>query len=307
MKIKSTDSSYCTVKNIKISGNIAYITLLIMSNTPQSKHCAFSFWVKDIETNEYIKANNNRYWIDRCNSYDNYSGNIDINMYKEIILKVDITKANTASMQLNRWVRHIQITLKDSAATQYGEDYWISEELELLSDEIILPELSNLKYISGDNLSLNAMFNLSYSSQEDFNYTNNNLLFKIQTRSVYDNHIIEEQLFSVTSKDSEIKITFEGVSYINDPNGDYICINGEFIQATNTEDRRYTKEIEGYDNPVYVDIIFMNLKEEVLFKHTTFFKPYSLAQKLFIKNGVVKSASIKLSEGIINIKDIKLK
>jgi hypothetical protein len=310
MKIKSTDSSYCTIKNIKVSGNIAYITLLIMSNTPQSKHCAFSFWIKDLETNQYTRANNNNYWIDRCNNYNNYSGNIDINMYKEIVLTVDITKSNTSSMQLNRWIRHIKITIKTDLAKQQDEDLWESDDLELLSDEIILPTLSNISCHTDQDLSLNLNFNLTYESQEDYNYTNNNLLFKAQTRSVYDNHILEYYYFDLYSKETKKSLLFEGISFINDPNGEYMCVNGHFIQYTSGDVTRYTKLKEGYDNPVFIDILILNMKEEVLYKKTIFFKPNLITHMLSYKGTDltrIKSVVAKTSSGISRIKSITVK
>lgn len=310
MKIKSTDSSYCTVKSTKVSGNTAYITLLIMSNTPQSKHCAFSFWIKDLDNNEYTRANNNKYWIDRCNNYNNYSGNIDINMYKEITLTVDITKANTSPMQLNRWFRPIQITIKSENAIQTSEDLWESETLELLSDEIILPNITNLICRSESEYGLKVLFNLKYKSQEDFNYINNNLLFLIRTRSVYDNHIIESQNFLVNNQDTNFEINFEGVSFINSEDGEYMCINGKFVQYTSGNVTRYKKITEGYDNPVYIDILILNLKEETLYEKTIFFRPYTIANKFTYKglnNPKCKRICVKTSEGVSNIKQLAIK
>ena len=110
MQIKNTDASYCKIKDIKVSGNDANITLIVYSSSPQvSKenpnnpnsniHRAFTLHIRD-KDNNVIRINNNYYWIDRCSNYNNESNNIDINLYKEITIKVDISNSNKSTISL---------------------------------------------------------------------------------------------------------------------------------------------------------------------------------------------------------------
>ena len=105
MKIKNTDHSYCKVKDVKISGLKAYITLIVYSSAPQTSQDnlgnidrVFSFYLRDLNSDELHKLSHNNYWIDRTHNYNNEGINIDINMYKEIILEVDPLSERTANL-----------------------------------------------------------------------------------------------------------------------------------------------------------------------------------------------------------------
>lgn len=276
MRIQSTDSSYCTVKAIKISGTTAFVTLLIMSNTPQSKHCAFSFWIKDLDTNQYTRADNNYYWVDRCNNYNNNVRNIDINMYKEVIFEIDITNANEASMQLNHWVRHLKLTIKNANENVIGKDLWESQELELVSKEIILPTISDLKVNKVGN-TLVASYTQNYESQEDFNYINDNIITKLLVTSVYTGEILEEYPINNYNISETIKVE------LNQNN-----IN--------------------YSEPININLHIQNKKGEDLLVKTKFFNPeYSGINVATLSDKLTHAVSgaIKTSDGIKRIIRIK--
>lgn len=274
MRIQSTDSSYCTVKAIKISGTTAFITLLIMSNTPQSKHCAFSFWIKDLETNQYTRADNNYYWVDRCNNYNNNVRNIDINMYKEVMLQIDITNANEASMQLNHWVRHLKLTIKNANENVLGKDLWESEELELVSKEIILPSISDLKINKVDTTTV-VSYTQTYESQEDFNYINNNLTTKLLVTSVYTGEILEEYPITTYNIIDQVEV---------------------MLASTN------------YTEPINISLHIQNKKGENLLVKTKFFNPeYSgiNLSTLTTKLTHAIAGAVKTSDGVKRIIRIK--
>ena len=276
MKIQSTDSSYCTIKTIKISGNTAFITLLITSNTPQSKHCAFSFWIKDLETNKYTRADNNYYWIDRCNNYNNSVKNIDINMYKEIIIPIDITNANTASMQLNHWVRHLKLTIKSSNENVIGKDLWESSPIELVSKEIILPVISDIKINRGEDCYI-VSYTQTYKSQEDFNYINDNLITKLLITSVYTGEIIEEY-----------------------PINSYSALDTISIPLNQTG--------INYSEPININLHIQNKRGEDLFVKSKFFNPEHFGINIStLKDTLIKATTgaIKTDRGIKRIIRIK--
>lgn len=265
MKIKGTTSSYCKVKDIKISGFKAYIYLIITSLTAQENTCVFSFYIRDLITQEFLKASNNNYWIDRCNNYENNMSNIDINKYKEIMLEVDITNNNTADMQGNKWVRNIELVLVNNR-TQ--EECWTSESLELISKEISLPEITSFFITKDSKNNTQVCFTLNYPTQEDFNYINNNLITKLDVTSCYTKLLLES--FTI-------------------PNG----VN------------KFTLPLEGkYTEPVDISIRIQNLKEEDLITKTKFYNPeHSLNQLAVYKKSAVRviRGTVKTSTGLSNV------
>ena len=271
MLIKNTDGSYCKIKEIKVSGLRAYVTLVIYSSIPQTSednmgniHRVFSFYLKDLNSNELHKLSHNNYWIDRNNNYDNDSNNIDINMHKEIILEVDITNNNQAEMQDNKWLRRCNIVMIDH--TTSAEEAWVSEELTLISKEIELPTMSNLKIVTGIDNILAITFKYIYESQADFNYINENLETIVEIKSVYTGETLE---------------TCEFPHYLNE----------------NTQEETFIfNSINEYTEPVIINIYIKNLKGDVLQYSSHFFNQLINNTNLTVKDTTlhtVKSVSIK--------------
>ena len=260
MIIKNTDGTYCKVKDIKISGLTAYVTLLVYSSVPQttpdsfgSTSRVFSFFLKDKNSNEIIQLSRNLYWIDRVNNYENNSINVDINMHKEILLEIDITNKNKSQMKDRRWVRNCNILIKDMSNSSYST-LWTSEDLELISKEVILPEITNIKTTIDKNNVLHVTFNKTYESQEDFNYIDSNLKTVIRTKSIYNNKVIEE---FVLEDDSQF-INEYGQIEINS-----FCSK--------------------YDSPIIIEIQLLNKKKEVLYSIEKFYSTQNNL-KVFIKS-----------------------
>lgn len=250
MIISGTTDSYCIVKDTKISGTTAYIKLLIVSNTPQQDSCAFSFWVYDLDTKLYTRADNNIYWIDRCDNYTNDSRNIDINMYKEILLQIDITDFNRTNMRLNRWVRNIQLIITSYNSTGFNNPLWVSDSLELISKEIVLPEIKDIKLTQQDD-NIQISFKKYYETQEDFNYADKNIFFTINIESAYTSKVMETHtMFNYNSDTSEI------------------------IQVLDTL----------YEEPINICIYILNNKEEVLFSKKLFYNPEQHPIRLQVLN-----------------------
>ena len=260
MIIKNTDGTYCKVKDIKISGLTAYVTLLVYSSVPQTTPDSFgrtsrvfSFFLKDKNSDEIIQLSRNLYWIDRVNNYENNSINVDINMHKEIILEIDITNKNKSQMKDRRWVRNCNILIKDMSNSSYST-LWTSEDLELISKEVILPEITNIKTTIDKNNVLHVIFNKTYESQEDFNYIDSNLKTVIRTKSIYNNKVIEE---FVLEDDSQF-INEYGQIEINS-----FCSK--------------------YDSPIIIEIQLLNKKKEVLYSIEKFYSTQNNL-KVFIKS-----------------------
>lgn len=294
MIIKNTDGSYCKIKDIKISGLKAYITLVIYSAVPQTTkdslgniHRVFSFYIKDLKTKETFLVSSNKYWIDRLNNYDSDSNNIDINMYKEIILEIDITNNNTSEMIGTQWIRCCKLLLKD-LTTPDKTEAWESEELTLISKEISLPELSNLVTKVSKDHKISISFNYTYNIQEDFNYTNTNLITVIQIRNTTINTVLEEIVLPHTTGD-------KAASFIDSYNkvGAISC---------NTEN--------SYTEPVTIQIYLKNLHGYVLKTYTITINPSIITTPIsLLSNGVthINSLYIKTATGIKPISTVKIK
>lgn len=284
MKIKNTDGSYCKIKDIKVTGLKAYVTLIVYSSIPQvsedilgNVHRVFSFYLRDKNSTELYKISHNNYWIDRNNNYNTDTTNIDINMYKEIILEVDITNNNQSDMLDNKWIRKCNIVMIDH--TINSEEAWVSEDLELISKEIELPKFTGLKISTGTDNILSVEFKLLYESQEDFNYINKNLITEVSILSTLSNETIESLDFENSTENfiSEQKVCF---SSLNE-----------------------------YTQPVVVQIKMKNLRGDILSIHKEFFNPVINNLNLSIKDTDtlrVKSAHIKDTD-IKNINKIYLK
>ena len=260
MIIKNTDGTYCKVKDIKISGLTAYVTLLVYSSVPQTTPDSFgrtsrvfSFFLKDKNSDEIIQLSRNLYWIDRVNNYENNSINVDINMHKEIILEIDITNKNKSQMKDRRWVRNCNILIKDMSNSSYNT-LWTSEDLELISKEVILPEITNIKTTIDKNNVLHVTFNKTYESQEDFNYIDSNLKTVIRTKSIYNNKVIEEFILEDDSQ------------FIN-----------EYGQI------EINSFCSKYDSPIIIEIQLLNKKREVLYSIEKFCSTQNNL-KVFIKS-----------------------
>lgn len=284
MLIKNTDGAYCKIKETKVSGLKAYITLVIYSSVPQTSkdsmgniHRVFSFYLRDLNSTELVRLSHNNYWIDRNNNYNNDSNNIDINMHREIILEVDITNNNQSEMQEGRWVRRCNIILIDH--TTGSEEAWVSEDLELISKEIELPELIKFSIYKNSDNYLEINFKYKYESQEDFSYINSNIYYDLAIKTTYSNETIEHREF-YSSQDNPINNT--DISYISE---------------------------NQYTEPVIVCMQIKNLKGETINIENKFFNPIIGSNRVTIKDNdllPVKSISIKTND-IVPVKLITTK
>ena len=182
-------SANCKIKSITISDTEATIICIIYSSSPAKIHKPFKFYLRD-KDKTLTAISENIYWIDRINNYNNDSINIDVNQYIEVILKVDITKGNTADVVENKWVRHCNLILKDLSLVS-DSFAWVSEDITLVSKEFEIPSIYNLDIYSDKKFNLYIDFQYKYKSQQDFNYNNKNLYTTINILSLYTGVTLE--------------------------------------------------------------------------------------------------------------------
>lgn len=262
--IKNTNAD-CKIKDIKISGSTAYVTLIIASSKATTEPRVFNFYIQDINTGITTQLSNINYWIDRYNNYNNDSNNVDINLYKQITLQIDITNQNTSEMIDNKWVRNCYLILVDSTDS-IKQNAWYSEKLELISKEIILPTIQDLTLHSDKNYTLRISWIYKYKTQEDFNYNNTNLYTTILIKSPYTNNILESNdIFATEDSTNYIKCT---------------CLNT-------------------YNAPILIEILLKNLKGTVLKRKEVFYKPVPKQTNSYIKTatGIKKVAAYFIKLG----------
>ena len=224
--IKNTYAD-CKIVKTRVTGSTAYVTLLIYSSKAANNQRKFRFYITDTTTNLVSDINdinptllsNNTYWIDRASNYENESTNIDINLYREIILEIDITKQNQGEIRDNRWVRECQLLLMDVTENNHSIA-WVSSVLTLISTEITLPKIKNLSFITDMNWNLSVEFDYVYESQADFNYQNKNIYIEIAVKSNSNRRVQESIKVNESNiKDGHVKVRFDK------PFNDYILVN----------------------------------------------------------------------------------
>lgn len=224
--IKNTYAD-CKIIKTRVTGSTAYVTLLIYSSKAADSQRKFRFYITDTTTNLISDLNeinptllsNNTYWIDHASNYENLSTNVDINLYKEVVLEIDITKQNLGEIRDNHWVRECQIILMD--VTENAPTIaWISNVLNLISVEITLPQIKNLSFITDMDWNLYVDFDYEYESQADFNYQNKNIYTEISTISNSNRRVQERiRISEVNIKDKHVRVKFDN------PYNDYIRVN----------------------------------------------------------------------------------
>jgi hypothetical protein len=223
--IKGTKSN-CIVSDIKISKSKAYITLIVSSSELNNPSIPFNIYIKDYDLDNFdmyrqmilqdslkddlgtyfklssvsevlyteTKISNITYWLDVLYSYsDNL--NVSINKYKQIILEIDITNQNLASIISQRFVRLIHFKFVNP---QTNKTIWNSENILLVSNKIELPTISHLQFTTDNNYNIACKFKYNYQSDIDYNYNNKHLFTEIvvkspQTLEVLESLKIEEE------------------------------------------------------------------------------------------------------------------
>lgn len=255
----------CKIISRSISETTATITLLIFATNSTIPAKPFYIYVQDDGSLNKERVDNNTYWVDRVNVYNNDTNNVDTNKYKEIIIKIDITKNNTSNIIENKWVRNCYIYLID-AENPRSKIAWSSERLTLISDEFEVPGVSGISFDTVDIESdengnkkahVKVSFDLDYKTEKDFNYNNKNILATVEVKSVSSGTLIEKKTIN-TSTDLSNSIT---------------------------TDKKYL-----FDEPILIEIYITNRVGTILRSEKKIYRPFERKSTTFIKtkNGVKK-------------------
>jgi hypothetical protein len=276
-------STYCEIKDVSITQQEAIIKILMFSNQENNVTFGLKFFLLDEETEREELINNNTYWVERFQpSFEtngNVENNIDINLFKELYFKIDITDKNRSNFLVNRWLRNIRILIKaetiiGNSNVQTNEVVFKSEKLSLVSSLVIVPDIKqiSIKSINTDldvNIEeLMVSIYYDYGIENDFNYNNENIQYFFRLINPKTLRVIKESQKILTE-------------------------NGSFDQDLKLGVLKYTFTSLKIRTPIIVNISIRDLKGNVIKAYNKFYIPSVPKNKVYVKfNGVIKEVDV---------------
>lgn len=276
-------STYCEIKDVSITQQEAIIKILMFSNQENNVTFGLKFFLLDEETEKEELINNNTYWVERFQpSFEtngNVENNIDINLFKELYFKIDITDKNRSNFLVNRWLRNIRILIKaetiiGNSNVQTNEVVFKSEKLSLVSGLVIVPDIKqiSIKSINSDldvNIEeLMVSIYYDYGIENDFNYNNENIQYFFRLINPKTLRVIKESQKILTE-------------------------NGLFDEDLKLGVLKYTFTSLKIRTPIIVNISIRDLKGNVIKAYNKFYIPSVPKNKVYVKfNGVVKEVDV---------------
>jgi hypothetical protein len=280
-------STYCEIKDVSITQQEATIKVLLFSNQENNVIFGLQFYILDEDKQTEELINTNTYWVEKFQpSFEpnnNIQNNIDINLFKELLFKVDITDKNRASFQVDRWIRNVRILIKAEAiigtsTVNTGDIVYRSESISLVSGIVIVPDLKqiSIKSINTDgNLSdveeLLVSIYYNYGIENDFNYNNKNIQYFFR--------LINPKTFKVITGSQKI-----------------LTENGTFDQDSKLGVLKYTFTSLKLRTPIIVSISIRDLKGNIIKGYNKLYIPSVPKNKVYVKfNGVIKEVEVMFS------------
>lgn len=279
-------STYCEIKDVSITQQDATIKVLLFSNQENNVIFGLQFYILDEDKQKEELINTNTYWVEKFQpsfESNNIQNNIDINLFKELLFKVDITDKNRASFQVDRWIRNVRILIKAEAiigtsTVNTGDIVYRSESISLVSGIVIVPDLKqiSIKSINTDgNLSdveeLLVSIYYNYGIENDFNYNNKNIQYFFR--------LINPKTFKVITGSQKI-----------------LTENGTFDQDSKLGVLKYTFTSLKLRTPIIVSISIRDLKGNIIKSYNKLYIPSVPKNKVYVKfNGVVKEVEVMFS------------
>jgi hypothetical protein len=280
-------STYCEIKDVSITQQDATIKVLLFSNQENNVIFGLQFYILDEDKQTEELINTNTYWVEKFQpsfeSNNNIQNNIDINLFKELLFKVDITDKNRASFQVDRWIRNVRILIKaeviiGTSTVNTGDIVYRSENISLVSGIVIVPDLKqiSIKSINTDgNLSdveeLLVSIYYNYGIENDFNYNNKNIQYFFR--------LINPKTFKVITGSQKI-----------------LTENGTFDQDSKLGVLKYTFTSLKLRTPIIVSISIRDLKGNIIKAYNKLYIPSVPKNKVYVKfNGVIKEVEVMFS------------
>jgi hypothetical protein len=260
---------YGELTSVRVIENKAFISFVFVATERVVPSKTFRIFVE--ENKQLSPANNLTYWVNKKNilygEQQNSSEEVNVNSRYEEILEFDISQSGYALLVDNRWKRIIRIVVLDSTT---DEQVWISETLNLISEEIKIPEIEyiSLKTFStdlGDDDSIEEVkcrIGLVYLGSKNINFINESIRYEIKLVDTFS----KKQIGFILLKQNESEDLNESTSVL------------EYIFS----DLKLTA-------PVTFVLNIVTQSGTSLYKKKKTFIPIKPKNKLFVKeNGLVK-------------------
>jgi hypothetical protein len=270
-KIKGV-STYCEIKDVAISKEEATLKVLFFSNQENTVRFGLRFYIEDLDLKTISLLSPKYYWVDRfqADSNDNqWESNIDINLYKEVIIKIDIRNNNLSTFTNERWYRNVRLLIKaddiiGTSAIVEGETVWFSQNLNFVSNKIKIPDIKHVEINCFDIVDdpdkqleeVAVIVYYDYGPETDFNYINSNIQYHFKLINPYVMRTINK------------KILIE---------------NGVYDQDERVGIIKYTFTNQKLRRPILVNITIRDLKGDEIKSFTKQFVPFIPKSRIYIK------------------------
>jgi hypothetical protein len=271
-KIKGL-STYCEIKDVAISKEEATLKVVFFSNQENAVRFGLRFYIEDLDLETVSLLSGKYYWVDRFQSEPNenqWESNIDINLYKEVILKINIRNNNLATFKDERWYRNIRLLIKADevvgSSTINEEDIvWYSENINLVSNKIKIPDIKHVEINCFDIENdadkqieeVAVIVYYDYGLETDFNYINSNIQYHFKLINPYVMRTINKKI---------------------------LVENGTYDEDERVGILKYTFDSLKLRRPVLVNITVRDLKGKEIKSYTKQFVPFIPKSRVYIKD-----------------------
>jgi len=271
-KIKGV-ATYCEIKDVAISKEEATLKVVFFSNQENAVRFGLRFYIEDLDLETVSLLSGKYYWVDRFQSEANenqWESNIDINLYKEVILKINIRNNNLATLKDERWYRNIRILIKadevvGSSTINEGDIVWYSENINLVSNKIKIPDIKHVEINCFDIENdadkqieeVAVIVYYDYGLETDFNYINSNIQYHFKLINPYVMRTINKKI---------------------------LVENGAYDEDERIGILKYTFDSQKLRRPVLVNITIRDLKGKEIKSYTKQFVPFIPKSRVYIKD-----------------------
>jgi hypothetical protein len=271
-KIKGL-STYCEIKDVAISKEEATLKVVFFSNQENAVRFGLRFYIEDLDLETVSLLSGKYYWVDRFQSESNenqWESNIDINLYKEVILKINIRNNNLATFKDERWYRNIRLLIKadevvGSSTTNEQDIVWYSENINLVSNKIKIPDIKHVEINCFDVENdadkqieeVAVIVYYDYGLETDFNYINSNIQYHFKLINPYVMRTINKKI---------------------------LVENGTYDEDERVGILKYTFDSLKLRRPVLVNITVRDLKGKEIKSYTKQFVPFIPKSRVYIKD-----------------------
>jgi hypothetical protein len=277
--------TYCEIKDVAISKEEATLKVVFFSNQENIVRFGLRFYIEDLDLKTISLLSSKYYWVDRFQATENenqWENNIDINLYKEVIIKVNIRNNNLSTFTDGKWYRNIRLLIKaddiiGTSSITEGDTVWFSQNINLVSNKIKIPDIKHIEINCFDVIDdpdkhleeVAVIIYYDYGIETDFNYVNSNIQYHFKLINPYVMRTINKKI---------------------------LVENGVYDQDERVGIIKYTFTNQKLRRPVLVNITIRNLKGDEIKSYTKQFVPFIPKSRVYVKEN---NTSVKVNATFI--------